>query len=90
MVQEGLTNITKHANAKNIIVAINRVDQGGIDEVLSVIIEDNGVGIKNTKPKRGLGLVGLRERVESLGGSFSVMPGRGGKGTCVSAQIPIK
>ena len=47
-------------------------------------------GIKNTKPKRGLGLVGLRERVESLGGSFSVMPGRGGKGTCVSAQIPIK
>jgi signal transduction histidine kinase len=73
VVQEALNNCVRHANASEARVVIHR-DAGG----LSVSVQDNGVGFDPAHNK-GLGLLGMTERVTGLGGRFHVdsEPGRG-------------
>jgi two-component system, NarL family, sensor histidine kinase UhpB len=52
-----------------------------------VTIADDGPGVDLTKPRSGLGLVGMRERVESLGGEFHVAS-RAGEGFMLCARVP--
>ena len=86
IVQEALTNISKHANASNvrIKVCISHIEH---HPNLCIEVQDNGKGI-NFKRPNGLGLVGMRERVESLNGKFSVKSERY-VGTCITAHIPV-
>lgn len=86
IVQEALTNISKHANASNvrIKVYISNIEH---HPNLCIEVQDNGKGI-NFKRPNGLGLVGMRERVESLNGKFSVKSERYA-GTCITAHIPV-
>jgi signal transduction histidine kinase len=86
IVQESLTNITKHANASNVRVKICIALQEN-QQNLTIEVQDNGKGINFKKPN-GLGLVGMRERVESLEGKFFIKSERY-VGTCITAQIPI-
>lgn len=83
VVQEALTNIHKHANATSV-----RVRLAYAARWLTLRIEDNGVGIraldKRTRP--GLGLDGIRERVNAFGGSLTVGSREGG-GTVISAKL---
>jgi signal transduction histidine kinase len=78
VVQEGLTNVAKHASATRGHVLLRSNDEG-----ITIVIEDNGVGFDTaTEPgaeRTGLGLVGIRERVSRLSGSFAVdsLPGEG-------------
>jgi len=68
IIQECLTNIVKHAYAKNIkIKLINENDK------LKLSVNDDGVGMDTKKltQRLGLGLIGMRERVQSLDGTFS-------------------
>jgi len=69
IVQEGLTNVIRHAHATRADVLLER--RG---DKLIVIIEDNGVGFDLTTALQSghLGLVGLRERAEMLGGALAV------------------
>ena len=90
LVQEGLTNITKHANAKNIEIALNRISNDDSFEFIEVLIKDDGIGIKNKTIKGGLGLVGIRERVEALQGSFQVESGQSNIGTTIKAVVPLR
>ncbi|MAW32939.1 MAG: two-component sensor histidine kinase [Proteobacteria bacterium] len=90
LVQEGLTNVTKHANAKNIEIALHRISNDDSFEFIEVLIKDDGVGIKNKTTKGGLGLVGIRERVEALQGSFQVESGKSNKGTTIKAVVPLR
>ena len=90
LVQEGLTNITKHANAKNIEIALNRISNDDSFEFIEVLIKDDGIGIKNKTIKGGLGLVGIRERVEALHGSFQVESGQSNIGTTIKAVVPLR
>lgn len=84
MVQEALTNIGKHAHATRVEVEI-RLD----DDTLLIDISDNGVGF-NHPPKRGcFGLVGMRERVETVQGIFH-LNSQPNAGVHVSAQIPLQ
>jgi PAS domain S-box-containing protein len=80
VVSEGLSNAAKHAGASAVHVRFDVEDA-----VVEVSIRDDGVGGADTG--RGSGLVGLRDRVESLGGTFEVAspPGRG---TSLLARIP--
>ncbi len=79
-VQEGLTNISRHARATRVRIRLERGVSGssGRDEV-RLTMEDNGVGVALQARGSGLGLVGMRERAETLGGEFRVSstPGRG-------------
>jgi signal transduction histidine kinase len=83
MVQEGLNNAAKYAQANNITVRISSV--GG---TIEVDIVDDGVGFAADSGKpNGLGLLGIRERVAQLGGTLAVKSGAL-QGTSISARFP--
>jgi signal transduction histidine kinase len=83
MAQEGLQNAIKHGAARNISVQL----KGGV-EGLVLSIEDDGAGFQMDGPsKRGLGLVSMRERAESLGGTLKINSAPG-HGTCLEVRLP--
>jgi len=86
VVQECLTNVTRHAKASAVQVRIEGA--GPADAGLSVCISDDGAGLPAGSGKRaGLGLLGLRERIEALGGRFELAD-RAPHGVEVRAHIP--
>ncbi|HUI15269.1 MAG TPA: MASE1 domain-containing protein [Xanthobacteraceae bacterium] len=90
VVQEGLTNIVKHAQRPSLVsVVIRRTDA-----TLQVIIEDNGCGFdigaqaSRVGNHRGLGLEGMRERLGLIGGTLDVESAPG-LGTTIFARITL-
>lgn len=86
LVQEALTNTHKHAGEG----AKATIDEIWSNDVLSITISDNGRGAASAADghKPGYGLVGMHERIESLGGSVQAGPGPNG-GFIVAATIPL-
>jgi two-component system, NarL family, sensor histidine kinase UhpB len=95
LLQESLTNITRHARAGAVWIEID-IDRGAMPaseadrsgaSALRLTIRDDGAGFAVDAVVEGVGLLGMRERAKALHGSFSVvsMPGRG---TCVTANLP--
>jgi len=87
-VQEALTNVSRHARARACRVFVQRVASSVI-----VTVEDDGVGWQapgpgDTAMRDGLGLVGIRERVADLGGTFRI-EGKSGKGTRLTIELPL-
>ncbi len=83
LVQEALTNVRKHAGTD----VTARVQVAAADDHLTVEVVDDGHGAASG-PGSGLGLVGMRERVEVHGGTVHVGPEPGG-GWAVRARIPL-
>ena len=84
-VQEALTNIVRHSDATEVEVI---VIGSKTDENITIEVRDNGSNKESAESADGVGLVGLRERVESLGGVFESgvnMP----SGFFVTAHFPI-
>jgi signal transduction histidine kinase len=81
VVSEMLTNTARHASAS--VVEVDAEAAGG---TLRVSVRDDGVG--GVDPRRGSGLVGLKDRIEALGGTFSMHSPTGG-GTTVSCELPV-
>ena len=86
LVQEALTNTRKHAGEG----AKATIDEFWSNDVLSITVSDNGRGAASAADghKPGYGLVGMHERIESLGGSVQAGPGSNG-GFIVEATIPL-
>ncbi|MBI4774302.1 MAG: PAS domain S-box protein [Deltaproteobacteria bacterium] len=86
MVQEGLTNIARHAGARHAEVILTLSHPNVI-----LTVKDDGVGLGDVSSAshRGIGLLGMRERVASLGGSIEIRSGRG-KGTVLRAELPLE
>ena len=84
VVQEGLTNAAKHAEASSVLVRTRAPDAAG--DAIVVEIVDDGRGLVATRPG-GVGLIGMRERIEGLGGTFETI-GRPGSGTTLRATLP--
>jgi signal transduction histidine kinase len=84
VVQEALTNCARHAKAKSVLVSLYTEPEDVV-----VLIQDDGIGF-NSKPsvRGGLGLLGIRERVEALEGSMFISSRPNG-GTTLQVQIPI-
>ncbi len=83
IVQEALTNIVRHANAKNVSVVLT-----GQANTLHLIVEDDGVGFDPERVPRGhVGLASIRERAELLEGSFSIESAPE-TGTTLSVRLP--
>jgi signal transduction histidine kinase len=82
VVSEALTNMTKHADASYVTVFME--ERYGS---MLLTVEDDGVG--GADPVRGSGLVGIRDRVEALGGSFEVSSPVG-EGTLVQVALPLQ
>ncbi len=85
LIQEALSNAVRHAGASEIGVVLQRLGQ----HVLA-IIEDNGQGfdLERVLASGRLGLLGMRERCEMLGGALTIETAPG-KGTTVYARIPL-
>jgi len=83
---EILTNVVRHAGAKNVAISLVKTSQDVVIEV-----EDDGRGIRKDELKgtMSLGLIGMRERVRQWGGHLAIT-GREGKGTSVTAQFPLQ
>ena len=87
LVQEALTNIAKHAGAHSVRVLLERTRASESRDAMHVEVTDDGKGFDMKSPAGGLGLIGMRERVEGLGGRLEVS-GSPGKGTRLGAWIP--
>jgi signal transduction histidine kinase len=85
IVQEALTNIAKHADAGRVSVVVAR--RG---DAVMALIEDDGAGFEpDGTPGRGLGLVGMRERIALVGGRLRIETAPG-QGTTIAAEIPLR
>ena len=83
IVQEALTNIVRHARAKNVSVVLT-----GQAQTLQLIVEDDGVGFNPERVPRGhVGLASIRERVELLEGTFGIESAPE-TGTTLSVRLP--
>jgi signal transduction histidine kinase len=79
---EALTNAAKHAHA-----SVVHVELAVRDTTVRLAIRDDGIG--GADPGRGSGLVGLRDRIEALGGTLEVTSPTG-SGTTLLIEIPIQ
>ncbi|MGP3917027.1 sensor histidine kinase [Nonomuraea sp. 10N515B] len=84
IVQEALTNVSRHAGGATAAV---RVDYAG--EELIVQVDDDGTATSDAPPVPGVGLLGMRERVTALGGRLRAEPRPEG-GFTVRAELPLK
>jgi signal transduction histidine kinase len=84
ILQESLTNVTRHSRATHVTVRLERRDGDLILEV-----RDDGIGIaeKEASNVRSIGLSGMRERAQLVGGGVSITGSRG-DGTTIRVQIP--
>lgn len=100
LVQEGLTNVSKFAREARVEVFVVRTphsaqgertegSDGGVTDEIVVTMADDGPGTDLTKPRSGLGLIGMRERVEALGGEFHVASNPSG-GFLFCARVPAQ
>jgi signal transduction histidine kinase len=83
VVQEALNNCSKHAAAKMVRVTVHQESSN-----LLLTIQDDGHGF-DARNARGLGLLGMEERVTHLGGSFQV-DSESGHGTLLTVGLPLK
>ncbi len=82
IVQEALTNITRHANASEV-----KIDIEMIDSFITIIIIDNGIGMKNVKKSERYGIQGMYERVRCCSGEITIESEKE-KGTMITLRIP--
>jgi signal transduction histidine kinase len=83
LVQEALNNAQRHAHARNVSVELTQSS-----DAMQVKIVDDGNGF-DTKRTRGMGLLGMEERVKRLGGTISIAS-QPGTGTTISVALPAK
>lgn len=89
IVQEALTNIARHSKAKTVSVSFETVKKK-----INLKITDDGIGFDirkyddNSEKKTGIGLLGMRERVNAMRGTMKITSEKG-KGTTIDIQIPL-
>jgi signal transduction histidine kinase len=84
IVQEALTNIVKHSHAQRVSVLLTRADGR-----IKAVIEDDGQGFDpGADMGGGVGLIGMRERIELLDGTLAV-ESSATSGTTVAVEVPV-
>lgn len=83
ILQESLSNVTRHARARNVKVALYR-NAGS----LLMTVRDDGIGLPPGQFRRGCGLKSIEERINAVGGRF-LIDSQPGRGTALSLAIPL-
>jgi signal transduction histidine kinase len=85
VLQESLTNVARHAGATMVAVSLEKRDGE-----IRLSVRDNGRGVSKEEAEdpHAFGLIGMRERIEFLGGVFSI-EGSKDRGTAVTAALPL-
>jgi PAS domain S-box-containing protein len=87
LLQESLCNIVKHASAKHVAVTLGGTEQGEVE----LVVVDDGIGFDTARVcegQKGMGIVGMRERAQLVGGTVKIIS-RPGEGTTVIFWIPL-
>ena len=89
VVQEALANVTKHACARNVEIHLTRVENH-----MHCLVHDDGIGfdapsVLSCTMGGGLGLIGIRERLNAVGGTFQI-DSAAGRGTKLLVKIPVE
>ncbi len=84
--REALTNVVRHSQAQHVFIRLIKKPQSII---LTVSDDGRGITKKEIKGEKSLGLVGIRERIRIVGGTFQI-EGRPDKGTVLSVEVPIE
>lgn len=86
IMQESLTNISRHAKANKIDIQLNESAENVI-----FVVKDNGIGISETQlnSKTSFGIIGMKERADSVGGTLKIIKNREG-GTSLLLTFPFK
>lgn len=84
VIQEGLTNVQKHAQAGRVDITLDY----STADVIHLTITDDGRGMANEQESEGFGLLGIRERVRLLGGNIETRS-EPDKGFTLSVEIPV-
>jgi two-component system, NarL family, sensor histidine kinase UhpB len=87
LTQEGMTNVARHANATHVVIRVQR-GAAVLEDAVFFSLSDNGRGADAGAPHGGLGLIGMRERVEMLGGQWRITT-TPGQGFSIDARIPV-
>jgi signal transduction histidine kinase len=82
VIQEALNNAQRHAHAKNVLVELTQSS-----DATRVKITDDGSGF-DAKRTRGMGVLGMEERVKRLGGTINI-DSRPGAGTTITVELPL-
>jgi two-component system sensor histidine kinase UhpB len=89
VMQEGLSNVAKHATARTVRLRLERTRSGSSGpDLITITVADDGAGANPDGRTHGLGLIGMRERVAALGGRLEITTAPG-KGFELKAQIPV-
>lgn len=88
VVQECLTNIIRHAQAKKVTIDLEIIHKTAVGKTLRLQVKDDGKGAPQDMIKSGFGLLGMRERIHSLGGEITIqtLPRQGMR---VTVSIPL-
>jgi signal transduction histidine kinase len=99
VVQEALSNISRHSGSSSAHIRLRRENNAGVENVV-LTVEDAGKGMPHLasigslmgqkiklNPMRGVGLMGMRERLHEIGGRLEIVSAAGG--TMISAVVPI-
>jgi signal transduction histidine kinase len=81
--QEAMHNITKHARANHVNITFSFMD-----DLFAMDIADDGLGFDPSKGGKGFGLKTMRDRIEELGGTFTIESEQG-RGTAIAVSLPI-
>ncbi len=82
VVQETLHNVSRHSGAKSVLVSVQQTA-----DTITLTVKDDGSGFDPSKT-RGLGLLGMEERVKQLGGRLEI-ESQPGRGTTLRATLPV-
>ena len=89
IIQEALTNIAHHAQASHVKVWLRRAPvDASAPEHLLLTVQDDGKGMAPSLPLKGLGMLGMRERVIASGGEF-LSHSEPGQGVCIEIRLPL-
>ena len=88
VLQECLTNISKHSQADKINISLNTCQKNNLPSIC-LSVKDNGIGLPPKAAQYGTGISGMRERVVSVGGEFSIISDGDPRGTRVTVHIPV-
>jgi two-component system sensor histidine kinase UhpB len=89
IVQECLTNIVRHANASQAAISLEIEHQGNPGSSLRLQVTDNGQGCAIDQIKTGFGLLGMKERINSLNGGLAIKT-QPQQGMSITATIPLR
>ena len=88
IVQECLTNISRHAKAKHVSILIHYQVKNKSNRFIDIIIHDDGIGFSKSH-RDGFGLLGIKERIYEIHGNMNVVS-KPKLGTRLTIQLPLK